>query len=90
MQDNVGSLHTQKDLVHSRRMILETHHTGQAQSRCLALRMRTRNWILGGKFPQMLLHLIHHLVGFGVLENPLMIWLRFIPQTEDALSGFAH
>ena len=71
-------------------MILETHHTGQDQSRYLALRMRARNWILRGIFPQMLLHLVHHLVGFGVLENPLMIWLRFIPQTEDALSGFAH
>ena len=90
MQDNVGSLHTQNDLVHSRRMVIETYHTGQDQSRCLALRMRTRNWILGGMFPQMLLHLIHQLVGFGVLANPLMIWLRFIPQTKDALSGFAH
>ena len=73
MQDNVESLHTQKDLVHSRRMVLETHHSGQDQSRCLALRIRTRNWILGGMFPQMLLHLIHHLVGFGVHENPLVI-----------------
>ena len=70
---HVGGLFTQEDFVHRRRMILETHHTGQDQSRCLALRMRTRDLILGGVLLQVLLNLIHHLVGFGVLEDPMLV-----------------
>ncbi len=63
----------QNCLVHSRSMILETHHTGQDPSRCLALWMRTRDLILGGVILQVLLNLIHHLVGFGELEDPMLI-----------------
>ena len=37
-----------------------------------------------------LFHLIHHLVGFGVLVNPLLVWLAFDPEAEDALSGLAY
>jgi hypothetical protein len=59
--------------VHRRRIILETHHTGQDQSRCSALRMRTRDLILESVLLQVLLNLIHHLVGFGVLEDPMLV-----------------
>jgi len=37
-----------------------------------------------------LLHLIHHLVGFGVLKNSLLIWLAFVLKAEDALFELAH
>ncbi len=56
-----------------RRMILEPHHTAQDQSRCLALWMRTRDLILGGVLPQVFLNLVHHLVGFGVLEDAMLV-----------------
>ncbi len=87
---SVEDLRTQKDLVHRRRMIFETHHTGQDQSRCLALPMRTRDLILGGVLLQVLLNLIHHLVGFGVLEHPPRVRLTLIAEAEDALGGLAY
>jgi len=68
----VGSIHARRFCAPSP-IILETHRTGQDRSRCFALRMRTRDPMLRGVLQQMLLNLIHHLVGFGVLEDPVLV-----------------
>jgi len=71
-------LGAQKDFVHRRRMILKTHHTAQDQSHCPALWMRTRDLILRGVLLQVLRNLIYHLVGFGILEDPILIEEPFV------------
>lgn len=49
--------------------------------------MRTGDRILLGEALQMLPHLIHHPVGFGVLEDPMQVGQPVITQAEQALGG---
>ena len=68
---------------------LECYHIREDQGGRSALGMRTRDLIPGRKYRQMPLHLIHHLVGSGVLANTLLIWLALVSEAEDALRGLA-
>lgn len=86
----MGCLRPQYDLVYHCRVIFERHHMWKHQFTDYAPGMGTWDWVVRGKPFQVSLNLIHHLVRFGVLVKSLLIWLAFIPQAEDALSGFAH
>lgn len=77
----------QKDFVYLCGMTLKLHHAGQDQSRCLALRMWTRQRIFWGKPLQVLVSLIHHLVRFGIFVDPMVVGQTVVTHTERALGG---
>jgi len=60
----------QNYFVHRRSMILETHHTGQDPSRCLALWMRTRDLITQAEGPSGGPADHEEIIFRGVIQNP--------------------
>ena len=59
--------------MHRRRTLIEGQDTGQDQSRCFTLWVRTRGFVLRGELLQMLRDFIHYPIGLSVLVNPVLV-----------------
>ena len=52
--------------------------------------MRTRDFVVGCKFSQVLVRLIHHFARSAVIECSLLVGLALITKTKNALRFLAY
>jgi len=58
------------------------YNAREDQPRCLALWMRTRDLSLGGEAFQVLPGRVHHLVGFGIFVDLMVVGQAFVTQAK--------